>query len=190
MTERTHENRTEVEGCLAKPAEQLAPWESGPSRSQGTDSVRGTWSSEGNAGHHPSFPTSPGGTSSPTTVSSRLERIATQAQKYPHTAFTTLAHHLDVALLERSFWRLNPRSSPGVDRVTWRAYERNLETHLEKLHERLVSGTLVPIKKIRKKRHIKASRDTLLVPFVVRKVSHRVSQTRIEEEKKCPVNTI
>jgi RNA-directed DNA polymerase len=84
------------------------------------------------------------GSMSPTTVRSRLEWIASQAQKYPHTAFTTLAHHLDVALLERAFRRLNPRSSPGIDRVTWQAYKRNLDTNLEKLHERLVLGTYRP----------------------------------------------
>jgi group II intron reverse transcriptase/maturase len=73
-----------------------------------------------------------------------LDWIATQAKLYPHTAFTTLAHYVDVAMLERAFWRLNPRSSPGVDRVTWQAYKRNLSPHLENLHERLVSGTYRP----------------------------------------------
>jgi group II intron reverse transcriptase/maturase len=77
-------------------------------------------------------------------VTSRLEWIATQARKYPDQAFTTLAHHLDEALLERAFWSLNPRSSPGIDRKTWQAYKRDLETHLEDLHERLVSGTYRP----------------------------------------------
>ena len=28
-------------------------------------------------------------------------------------AFTTLAHLLDVPLLERAFWSLNPNSAPG-----------------------------------------------------------------------------
>jgi hypothetical protein len=56
MTERTFEYPVESEDCSAKPAEQLAPWESDPPRSQGTDSVRGTWCSEGNAGCHLSCP--------------------------------------------------------------------------------------------------------------------------------------
>ena len=59
-------------------------------------------------------------------------------------AFTTLAHHLDVAMLERAFWSLNPRSAPGLDRVTWRAYERDLALNLEGLHEKLVSRTYHP----------------------------------------------
>ncbi len=59
-------------------------------------------------------------------------------------ACTTLAHHLDVALLERAFQRLNPQSAPGVDRVTWRAYKENLEANLETLHDQLVTETYSP----------------------------------------------
>ena len=59
-------------------------------------------------------------------------------------AFTTLAHHLDRAMLERAFGSLNPRSAPGVDRVTWQTYKANLETHLAALHEKLVNGTYCP----------------------------------------------
>jgi len=59
-------------------------------------------------------------------------------------AFTTLAHHLDVAMLERAFGSLNPHSAPGVDRVTWQTYKANLETRLAALHEKLVNGTYCP----------------------------------------------
>jgi hypothetical protein len=67
-------------------------------------------------------------------ISQRLERIATQAREYPDMAFTTLAHHLDVAMLAHAFRSLNPQSAPGVDRVTWRTYKNNLETNLETLY--------------------------------------------------------
>ena len=59
-------------------------------------------------------------------------------------ACTTLAHHLDVAMLGRAFQRLNPQSAPGVDRVTWRAYKENLEANLETLHDTLVTETSSP----------------------------------------------
>jgi group II intron reverse transcriptase/maturase len=65
-------------------------------------------------------------------------------------AFTTLAHHLDAALLERAFWSLNPRSAAGMDRVTWRDYQCDLETNLEVLHGKLVSGAYVPQPVVRK----------------------------------------
>ena len=77
-------------------------------------------------------------------VSLRLERIATQAQQYPDMAFTTLAHHLDRAMLADAFGRLNPRSAPGVDRVTWRRYKDNLTENLDRLHEKRVNGTYCP----------------------------------------------
>lgn len=116
--------------------------------SQGTNAVRGTWGSEGAAGRHlrtkagqaGTTPAGPG-TPSPVPIRLRLERIATQAQHYPDMACTTLAHHLDVAMLEHAFRRLNPHSAPGVDRVTWRMYKENLATNLETLHEKLVNDT-------------------------------------------------
>jgi group II intron reverse transcriptase/maturase len=73
-----------------------------------------------------------------------LERIATQAREYPEMACPTLAHHVDVALLADAFRRLNPRSAPGVDRVTWRKYQENLASNLEPFHEQLVNDTYCP----------------------------------------------
>ena len=113
--------------------------------SQGTKAVHGTWCSEGEAGRHLRTKAGYGPeTPSPAPVPLRLERIATQAQQYPDMAFTTLAHHLDVAMLERAFGSLNPHSAPGVDRVTWQTYKANLETRLAALHEKLVNGTYWP----------------------------------------------
>ena len=114
------------------------------SGSQGTSLVRGTWSSEGEAGRHPRSMVEEGGTSSPEPILLRLDRIATQAREYPEMAFTTLAHLLDVLMLERAYWSLNPRSAPGVDRVTWDQYHEDLETNLEVLHEKLVNRTYAP----------------------------------------------
>jgi retron-type reverse transcriptase len=59
-------------------------------------------------------------------------------------AFTTLAHHLEVAMLERAFGSLNPPSAPGVERVTWQTYKANLEANLAALHDKLVNGTYSP----------------------------------------------
>ena len=112
---------------------------------QGTNSVRGTCYSEGEAGRHYRSKSGPGeGTSSPEAIVTRLERIATQAREYPEMAFTTLAHLLDVPMLERAFWSLNPNSAPGVDRVDWRTYKENLNLNLEALHEQLVNKTYCP----------------------------------------------
>jgi hypothetical protein len=133
-----------------RPGEAYAPEAALPA-SQGTNAVRGTWNSEGEAGRHlrtkaGQAGTIPAGsrTPSPVPMPLRLERITTQAREYPEMACTTLAHHLDVAMLERAFQRLNPQSAPGVDRVTWRLYKEHLETTLETLHEQLVNDTYSP----------------------------------------------
>ncbi len=133
-----------------QPGETCAPETQVPV-SQGTTSVRGTWWSEGEAGRHLRTKVGPIGmiptgqeTPSFVPIPLRLERIATQARAYPDMACTTLAHHRDVALLERAFQRLNPKSAPGVDRVTWRAYKENLATNLETLHDQLVTETYSP----------------------------------------------
>ena len=114
------------------------------SESQGTDSDRGTWCSEGEAGRHFRTKAERHGASKPPLVQPRLDRIAEQAQQYPEMKFFTLAHHLDVAMLERAFWSLNPKSAAGVDRVTWQQYKRELEFNLEVLHEKLVTKTYHP----------------------------------------------
>jgi len=99
--------------------------------SQGTTAVHGTWCSEGETGRHLRTKAGQGqGTPRPVPVPLRLERIATQAQPYPDLACTTLAHHLEVAMLERACRRLNPHSAPGVDRVTWQMSKANLAPHL------------------------------------------------------------
>ena len=45
-------------------------------------------------------------------------------------AFTTLAHHLDVSLLERAFDASTRDSAAGIDRVTWQAYEDRLDSRI------------------------------------------------------------
>jgi group II intron reverse transcriptase/maturase len=128
---------------LSRPGGASARGAVGPGN-QGTNSVRGTWSSEGEAGRHPRSAAEAAGTSSPEPILFRLDRIAAQAREYPEMTFTTLAHLLDVPMLERAFWSLNPKSAPGVDRVTWRQYQQDLTKHLEDLHEKLVKRTYTP----------------------------------------------
>ena len=85
--------------------------------SQGTNAVHGTWCSEGDAGRHRRTKAGQGqGPPRPVPVPRRLARIAPQAQPYPAMACTTLAHHLDVAMLERAFKSLNPKSTASCDR--------------------------------------------------------------------------
>jgi hypothetical protein len=113
-----------------QPGETCAP-ETAMLGSQGTHAVHGTWCRAGDAGRHLRTQAGQGqGTPSPVPVPRRLARIAPQAPPYPAMACTTLAHHLDGAMLERAWKSLNPHRAPGVDRVTWQAYKAHLATHL------------------------------------------------------------
>ena len=141
MDRKTFTPHTDTQAVEPSPLERAAVSITVDPGSQGTNSVHGTWSSEGEAGRHFRTKAQRIGASKPPLVQPRLDRIAEQAQQYPDMKFTTLAHHLDVAVLERAFWSLNPTSAAGVDRVTWQQYQRDLATNLEVLHEKLVHKT-------------------------------------------------
>src|SRR4029450_4511675 len=77
--------------------------------SQGTHAVHGPWCSAGDAGRHRRTKAGQGqGTPSPVPVPLRRARSAPQAQQSPAMACTTLAHHLDVAMLARALKSLTP----------------------------------------------------------------------------------
>jgi group II intron reverse transcriptase/maturase len=57
------------------------------------------------------------------------------------TALTTLAHHIDINLLEEAFARVRKGGAPGIDGVTAKEYKANLETNLNDLLKRFKSGT-------------------------------------------------
>lgn len=69
-----------------------------------------------------------------------LGRIREAAKRDKHVRFSALLHHLTVELLEASYRKLNPKATPGVDGVTWRAYGEGLEEKLKDLHRRIHTG--------------------------------------------------
>ena len=70
-------------------------------------------------------------------MSPGLARVAARAQKNPEERMQSLAHHIDVDALRRSFDRIKANAAAGVDGVTKQAYGQNLEENLRELHERL-----------------------------------------------------
>jgi group II intron reverse transcriptase/maturase len=76
-----------------------------------------------------------------TPISTRLERIAAQAREAPGMAFTTLAHHIDLAWLQEAYRRTRKDGATGVDRQTAEQYAANLEGNLRSLLDRAKSGT-------------------------------------------------
>jgi RNA-directed DNA polymerase len=73
-------------------------------------------------------------------VSQALARIRKVARERKKEKFTALFHHLSVDLLEEAFFELKKDAAPGVDRLTWKDYEAELERNLDDLHSRLHRG--------------------------------------------------
>src|ERR1700745_4434883 len=63
-------------------------------------------------------------------VSQALERIRKVARERKKERFTALFHHISIDLLEEAFYGLKQDAAPGVDRLTWRDYEADLECKL------------------------------------------------------------
>ena len=60
-------------------------------------------------------------------VSQALDRIRKAARHRKKERFTTLFHHLSVDLFREAFLALKRNAAPGVDGLTWRDYEADLE---------------------------------------------------------------
>jgi RNA-directed DNA polymerase len=73
-------------------------------------------------------------------VPQALERIRKVARERKKERFTALFHHISVELLEASFFELKEDAAPGVDGLTWKDYEADLERNLEDLHDRVQRG--------------------------------------------------
>ena len=69
-------------------------------------------------------------------VSQGLARVRRAARGRRQEPFTALLHHLAGALLRDSFYELKRHVAPGVDGVTWQAYEAGLDERLAALHRR------------------------------------------------------
>ena len=72
---------------------------------------------------------------------SGLSRVREAARRDKQLQFTALLHHVSVLLLQDSFYALKREAAPGVDGVTWKDYETDLDKRLEDLHSRVHGGT-------------------------------------------------
>jgi RNA-directed DNA polymerase len=89
-------------------------------------------------------------TSSSTTISTKLERIAQLAREMPQAALTTLAHYIDFDWLREAYRRTRKDGATGVDRQTADEYARNLDDNLRSLLERAKTGSYVapPVRRV------------------------------------------
>jgi RNA-directed DNA polymerase len=81
------------------------------------------------------------GSSSPEAVSTRLERIAKLASDSPSMVISTLAHHINIDLLEEACRRVRKDGALGVDGQRAQEYAVNLRENLQSLLNRAKSGT-------------------------------------------------
>jgi len=77
-------------------------------------------------------------------VTQALERVRTAARLRRKEQFTALLHHITVDTLQTAFYALQRKAAAGVDGLTWRDYEANLEPWLSDLHDRVHRGTYRP----------------------------------------------
>jgi RNA-directed DNA polymerase len=114
-------DRTAPQRCAANPnAAELVERRAGTKGNAGQQSTRRTQSRE--------------------SVSQALDRIRQVAREREQERFTTLYHHININLLEQAFDELKPDAAPGVDRLTWKDYEADLERNLTDLHDRVQRG--------------------------------------------------
>lgn len=74
-------------------------------------------------------------------VSTTLKRIAELARKLSGKALLSLAHHINVDFLQEAHARTRKDGATGIDGVTAREYERELEKNLRRLLDQFKSGT-------------------------------------------------
>ncbi len=73
-------------------------------------------------------------------VSQALARVRQAARQRKKERFTTLLHHIGLAMLRTAFYAIKRDAAPGVDGMTWETYEQDLDRRIEDLHVRIQRG--------------------------------------------------
>jgi len=74
-------------------------------------------------------------------VLSGLRGVREAARSDKRLRFTALLHHVSIPLLLDSFYALKREAAPGVDGLTWKEYEADLDKRPADLHSRVHRGT-------------------------------------------------
>ena len=69
-----------------------------------------------------------------------LHGVREAARKSRDLKFTALLHHSDKDLLQWSFYQHRRNAAVGIDEITWREYEEDLEERIDDLHGRIHRG--------------------------------------------------
>ena len=82
-------------------------------------------------------------------METKLERIAEISASSPRPEFTSLYHLINKEMLLQCHKELNGSKAVGMDEITKREYERNLEQNIDDLVERLKRKSYKPQPSIR-----------------------------------------
>ena len=115
------------------------------------------------------------GAPTPTTVYTKLQRIAEQAKNAPQMVFNNLAHLVDLEFLREAYRRTRKNGAPGIDRMTAEEYGQNLESNLQSLLERMKSGQYKapPVKRVHIPKDDKGNTRPIGMPTFEDKVLQR-----------------
>src|SRR6266576_3510811 len=69
-----------------------------------------------------------------------IDRIAELAKEDPQRQFFSIAHLITVGELHVAFLGLRKEASAGIDGVTYKEYEKDVDENIRKLHQRLKEG--------------------------------------------------
>jgi RNA-directed DNA polymerase len=112
-------------------------------------------------------------------VEQGLGRIRQAARQRKKERFTNLLHHVSVAQLREAFHALQRDAAPGVDGLTWRDYEADLEQRLEALHDRVHRGG--PYRPLPSQRRYIAKPDGRQRPLAVAALEDKIVQRAVQE---------
>jgi group II intron reverse transcriptase/maturase len=110
-------------------------------------------------------------------ISTKLQRIAKLAHDAPELAFTTLAHHLDLAWMREAYERTRKDGATGVDGRSGQQYAEPLEDNLRSLLGRVKSGTYraPPVRRV----HIPKGDGTQVRPIGIPTFEDKVLQRAV-----------
>jgi len=109
-------------------------------------------------------------------VCQRLERVRQAAKARGEEKFTVLLSHMDIDLMLTAFYDLKRTASTGVDGLSWKEYERNLEANLKDLCAR-VHGNVY--KALPSRRTYIAKQDGSLRPLGIAALEDKLVQRTV-----------
>lgn len=107
-----------------------------------------------------------------------LDRVRQAARERKKEKFTALLHHVTVELLREAYGWLKRRAAPGVDGLTWKQYEQDLEASLIDLHARVHRGAY---RALPSRRHYIAKADGRQRPLGIAALEDKIVQRALVE---------